>query len=280
MFRTKSLLDQDGDIDKNNGTVAIMRDLEGKDPEQAFLMVEAVNPLGKIVFKRYDFLNENNSDNHFKIGIDERVVEPENAKEAYASILNNHSILSKVWNVRREKIEELHNNILASEKNPGNYNPLGSDSLLPKIADCVRAIPPEIRRNTKRTIQTAVDITMRVTLGEKASTTANLMTNLATNAYNTTPNEIKEPITNKFNECAEGISGRRVRNAVTDVVKNSTKPFGDNSFTWARNMLYSINDVAIKRDLPRKASDIISAVTSLHLPSQNEQSDHIKSLKM
>lgn len=262
MSRYESLADPNHEfhINENNFIIAVLRQPKDNDSEQAFLLMESINAFDKRVFTKYDCIPDVDHEGQYKIEIDQRVVEPEDSIDAYLDLLdNNKNVLGKIWNIRKGQAEKLHQNILDSQKNPGKYNPLGDTAFLPQSGDCIRDLSPGI----KGAIVSGAIATTGVLCGPQASAIATSAIGL----YSLTPDTIKEPITEGACHVVEAACGHKA--AV--IAKNSLKPSGDNSFTWARNMLYSINDKEIIRTFPKHPADLIVSVTSRHLDARKKE---------
>lgn len=271
MLKFQSLSDPNHklDIDEENYTVGIFRNPKGKDPEHVFLLVEGVNAFGKIMLKRYDCIPDPADKTKTKILIEPQLADPVNIKEKFSDILNNEPTTGKVWSITANKAAQLHQNILNSQRQPGMYNPLGDTALIPMTGDCVRAMPQGVKDAAKA----GTYATTEAISGQKASTKFKAMIII----LNSIPNTIFEPVTERGYQ----FLSQRFGQNVCDVAENAFKSPGDNSFTWARTMLISLDKDVINEELPRQALDLVSSIASYHLPfSDQDKRQELENTKL
>lgn len=70
-----------------------------------------------------------------------------------------------------------------------------------------------------------------------------------------------EVTSEKLVEGIQQLGGKKVGS----IAQQALSPSGHSCFTWARAMLYSLQDQRIQRELPKKAEELLASVTSRHI---------------
>lgn len=102
----------------------------------AFLVVEGVDRLGKVFFRRYDFCQDQMTPIKGIVRINESDyagIDPLAAKPELDNMLRQDEIYSKSWNITKEQGADLRKDVIDDSKNPPNYVIWGSESFSTKI---------------------------------------------------------------------------------------------------------------------------------------------------
>lgn len=250
-------------VNEKDWVVSLMRSPDNaKDPNHAFILVEGINQFDKRFLIKYESMSDIFKENTFIVKTDSRVGDDNNIKEILSDLLEGKTVKAKAWQIRKEDAEDLQKKILMSQQSPGNYNELGDKAIFPKFVSWCKALSPE-----KKAAYTATFDTLSVAATGIASGPQFASSGLAAlGIYHAMPKEVKESMSGACADLVEATSGYKARK----FLDSNSKPIGDNSFTWARNMLYSLNNKEIIKSLPMKVSDLVISLSSHHIDDKKE----------
>ncbi len=131
---TKSIVDPEITLDYNNWTVSIMRMLNGKNPDHAFLIIEGLNQFGKGLLFRYDLIDDREKPSYaLIIGKTLQNITPEEMKTVfYKHFLDQQKVYYKCWSLTRSRALNLINDIRQDQSKTIKYCIVDKESVSSK----------------------------------------------------------------------------------------------------------------------------------------------------